>query len=236
MNVEKEKSYIGIIPARGGSKRLKGKNILPLGGRPLISWSIEAGLSSGYIDELIVTTDCSEIAEISRRYGADIPFIRPADLATDEASSYDVIRHVIEFYKEDRNREFDFLVLLQPTSPFRDSDDIVKAITFLEEQNADAVISVCRASHSPLWTNTLGEDLSMNNFLDGKLKNKRSQELEEYYRLNGAIYICKIESFLNEGSLFLSDNIYAYIMDEIKSVDIDTELDFKFAQFLLEYS
>lgn len=232
----KKNTYIGIIPARGGSKRLRNKNILPLGGKPLIAWSIEAGLSSGCIDELVVTTDNSDIAKVGVEYGAEVPFIRPQELATDEASSFDVIKHVLEFYRHEKNREFDFLILLQPTSPFRGSGEIVEAVSLLEERNADAVISVCRANHSPLWTNTLANDLSMKNFLMNKVRNKRSQDLEPYYQLNGAVYICRVDSFLEEGSLFLNDNIFAYIMDDKKSVDIDTELDFKFAQFLLNYN
>jgi CMP-N,N'-diacetyllegionaminic acid synthase len=224
----KSKTFLAIIPARGGSKRLPRKNILNLAGKPLIAWSIEAGLNSEYIDKVIVTSDDDEILEISRKFGADI-IKRPDELASDTATTFDAIKHTI-----DNCEKYDYIVLLQPTSPLRNEKHIDDAIELLESQNADAIISVCEMDHSPLWSNILPKDLSMKNFLREEVLNKRSQDLEKYYRINGAIYICKTDKLLEENTLFLKDNIFAYIMDKKYSVDIDDEFDFKFAEFLGE--
>jgi len=228
------KTFLAIIPARAGSKRLPDKNILTLSGKPLIAWTIEAGLKSKHLDEVMVSTDGKKIMEISKKYGAEIPFQRPAYLADDNATSIDVVIHTINFYKNDLKRKFDYIVLLQPTSPLRNSTDIDNSIEFLLQKEADAVISVCKTEHSPLWTNILPPNLSMEKFLKEDIKEHQSRDLPDYYRLNGAIYICKTEKVLLEKTLFLNKNIYAFIMEQEKSTDIDTELDFKFAEFLIK--
>lgn len=230
----KNKTFIGIIPARIGSKRLPKKNILNLAGKPLIFWTIEAGLTSEYLDEIIVSTDSAEIKEIGEKYGANVPFLRPKELATDIASSFDVVIHAIEFYQNEFKKTFDYIVLLQPTSPLRNSNHIDDAIRLLDSKHADAIISVCEMRHTPLWANTLPEDLSMVNFLRKDIKNKRSQDLPEYYRLNGAIYIAKRERLLEEETFFLKKNIFAFIMPEKNSIDIDKEFDFKLAEFIIK--
>jgi len=224
----KNKKNLAIIPARGGSKRLPNKNILELNGKPLIAYSIEAALKSKYIGDIVVTSDSDEILNIAKKYKVDC-LKRPDDLATDTASSIDVLKHVLENYKG-----YEYLVLLQPTSPLRDEKHIDEAIELLEQKKADAIIGVTEMDHSPLWSNTLDEDLNMSNFLRDELKGKRSQDLEKYYRVNGAIYICKIDKFLEENNLFLKENIFAYVMDRKSSVDIDEEIDFKFAEILLK--
>jgi len=219
--------YLAIIPARGGSKRLPNKNILNLAGKPLIAWSIEAAKKSKYIDEVVVSSDSEKILDIAKEY--NIKALKRAKyLATELASSIDVLKDVLGNFKN-----YDYLVLLQPTSPLRDETHIDKAIELLKKKNADAVISVCQMEHSPLWANTLDESLSMENFLKDEVKNKRSQDLPRYFRLNGAIYICKIDKFLEENSLMLKNNIYAYIMDRKSSIDIDEEIDFKLAEVML---
>jgi len=221
--------YLAIIPARGGSKRLSNKNILNLSGKPLIAWSIEAALKSKYIDYIVVTSDSDKILEIARNYDV-ITIKRPDELASDTAKSIDVIKHVIE----NVDGKYDYLVLLQPTSPLRNEKHIDEAIELLDIKKADAIISVCEMEHSPLWSNTLPDDLSMKDFLRKDIKNKRSQDLPKYYRLNGAIYICKIDKLLKQNTLFLDENIYAYIMDRKSSVDIDDEVDFKLAEILIK--
>jgi CMP-N,N'-diacetyllegionaminic acid synthase len=221
------KTFLAIIPARGGSKRLPQKNILKLAGKPLIAWSIEAGLQSKYIDKVLVTSDDDSILKIAKEYGSDI-LKRPQELAGDTASSIDAIIHAIE-----NSDTYDFIVLLQPTSPLRDAKDIDGAIEYLLEKEADGVITVCEMEHSPLWCNKLPEDNNMEKFLKDEEKDRRSQDLQQYYRLNGAIYIAAKKSILQERTFFLSKNIYAYIMSQEKSVDIDTKLDFQFAQFLM---
>jgi CMP-N-acetylneuraminic acid synthetase len=225
------KKLLAIIPARGGSKRLPKKNILNLVNKPLIVWTIEAALDSKYIDKVIVSTDDKDIADISEQYGATIPFIRPSKLATDETPSIDVILHAADFFKKN---DYDYVVLLQPTSPLRTSKHIDESIELLDAKNADAIISVCKMDHSPLWSNTLEKDGNMKGFLQDDILNKRSQDLDIYYRLNGAIYICNINKIKEERSFFLKDNIFAYKMNRKSSIDIDEEIDFKLAKVLLD--
>ena len=224
----KDKNFLAVIPARGGSKRLPGKNLLDLHGKPLIAWTIEAGLKSKYIDNLIVSSEDNKILETAKIYNANL-IRRPRNLARDESSSFDVIKHAI-----DNLEEYDYVVMLQPTSPLRNEHDIDNAIEFLFSKNANAVVSVCAVDHSPLWSSTLEDDCDMTNFLDHQVTKKRSQELDKFYRLNGAIYISSIKKIVEEKTFFLKNNIYAYIMKRSKSVDIDTKIDFKLAEVLLK--
>lgn len=219
-----KKKFLAIIPARGGSKRLPRKNILELCGKPLIAWSIEAGQKSKYIDKVVVSSDDVEILDIAKKFEADV-LRRPNNLASDTSTTFDVIKHTL-----DNIEGFDYIVLLQPTSPLRDENHIDKAIKLLQDKNADAVISVSETDHSPLWSNTLDDSLSMKNFLKDEVLNKRSQDLAKYYRLNGSIYICEIKKLLSEKSLFLKENIYAYKMNRQSSIDVDEEIDLKVAE------
>ena len=225
----KNKTFLAIIPARGGSKRLPRKNILDLCGKPLIVHTIEAGLKSKYLDNIIVSSDDSEILEISKKYKVGT-IIRPNELSSDTATTIDTIKHTIENIK----KKYDYIILLQPTSPLRTEKHIDEAIELLEEKNADAVISVCETEHSPLWCNTLDENLDMSCFISDEILNKRSQDLPKYYRLNGAIYICKTNKLLEEENLFLKENIFAYKMDRKNSTDIDEEIDFLISQEVLK--
>ncbi|WP_297443255.1 acylneuraminate cytidylyltransferase family protein [Sulfurimonas sp.] len=222
-----KKTFLAVIPARGGSKRLPRKNVLDLAGKPLISWSIEAAKKSKYIDEVIVSSDDDEILGIA--HSLDVTALkRPAILSTDTATTLEVIQHLIKNFE----KQYTHLILLQPTSPLRESEDIDKAIELLDKKNADAVVSVCEMEHSPLWSNTLPKDNSMTTFLNKEILNKRSQDLETYYRLNGAIYVINIQKLLEKKSFFLEKNIYAYVMDQKKSIDIDTKLDFDIAGYM----
>ena len=223
-----KKTFLAVIPARGGSKRLPRKNILDLNGKPLIVWSIEAGLDSSYIDKVVVTSDDDEILTISKKYGA-VTINRPDELASDTSTTFDAIKHAIE-----NCSKYDYIVLLQPTSPLRNEKHLDEAVELLESKKSNAVVSVCEMEHSPLWSNTLDESLSMAGFLKDEALNKRSQDLEKYYRLNGAIYICKTEKLLEEKSFFLKENIFSYVMDRKSSVDIDEEIDFKMAEVILK--
>ena len=224
----KDKTFLAIIPARGGSKRLPRKNILDLNGKPLIAWSIEAGLDSKYIDKVVVSSDNNEILDIAQKFGADV-IVRPKELASDTATTFDTIKHTIRSLEQ-----YDYIVLLQPTSPLRNSKHIDEAIELLEKKDADSVVSVCEMEHSPLWSNTLDVSLSMKGFLRDEVLNKRSQDLENYYRLNGAIYICKTDKLLDKKSFFLKDNIFAYIMDRESSIDIDEKIDFDLANMYIK--
>ena len=234
MNNVDKRTFLGVITARGGSKRLPTKNVLDLAGKPLIGWTIEAALKSRYIDEFIVSTEDVEIAEISKNYGANVPFMRPKELSSDNVHPAEAVIHAVNYFITEQKKEFEYVLLLQPTSPLRNEHNIDKAIEFLYSTKADAVVSVCEAEHSPLWYNTLPENLSMTKFLRDDLKGKMSQDLPTYYRVNGAIYISKVKRLMVEGTFFLPDNIFAFVMDVNKSVDIDSIVDFKLAESLMQ--
>ena len=225
--MHQNKTFLAIIPARGGSKRLPRKNILNLCGKPLISWSIEAGLKSKYIDKVVVSSDDTEIINISNELKVQV-IKRPDELASDTSTSFDAVKHAI-----DNLESYEYILLLQPTSPLRNENHIDKAIEILEEKNADAVISVCEMNHNPLWSNTLDDSLSMEGFIGNNLLNNSSQDLKKYYRLNGAIYLCKTDKLLKEKSFFLKKNIFAYVMNSNNSIDIDRKEDFELASLYL---
>ncbi len=230
--VEKGEGILGIIPARGGSKGLPGKNIKELHGKPLIAWTIEAGLDCELIDELIVNTDSDEIAEVARQHGGRVPFLRPAELAGDTASTIDVLRHTLQWYEE-RDRRFELVLLLQPTSPLRSAADIQGALRLFRDKKARAVVSVCPVEHHPHWSNQLPEDRCMAGFLRPQVINKPRQQLPKYYGLNGAIYLAAVDFLMAHGSFF-GERTYAYVMDRERSVDIDTAMDFQLAELLLQ--
>jgi len=219
-----------IIPARNGSKGLPKKNIMLLAGKPLIHWSIQSALHSKYIDETIVSTDSHKIASISKKSGATVPFLRPASLATSKATTKDVIIHAIN-QVERKGQYYKYIVLLQPTSPLRTHKDIDESIEYLKNKSTKAVVSVCETEHNPLWINTLLKNKKMNNFVPKFFKNKNRQQLPKYYRINGAIYVSDI-SYFKENNGFIGDNTIAYIMPQLRSVDIDTILDFKLAEII----
>lgn len=221
----KDKTFFAVIPARGGSKRLPRKNVLDLAGKPLIAWSIDAAKGSKYIDQVVVTSDDAEILKIANSLSVDT-IKRPAELASDTASTFDAIDHAIK----QGSCKYDFIILLQATSPLRTAEHIDEAIELLAQKNADAVISVCETDHSPLWSNTLSEGGSLEGFISEDVKNKRSQDLPKYYRLNGAIYICNTTRLLKEKSFFLSNNINAYEMTRSTSIDIDSDMDLLLAK------
>jgi CMP-N,N'-diacetyllegionaminic acid synthase len=228
----KNKRIVSLIPARGGSKGLQRKNVLPLYGKPLIAWTIEQAKASEHIDRVIVTTDDDEIASVARAHGADVPFLRPKELASDTATAMDVILHALSWLEENRDR-YDIFVLLQPTSPLRTTADIDAVLRLLFAKDARAVISVCETEHHPYWSNVLPVDGSMDGFLRPELINKNRQELPIYYRLNGAIYTADC-AYIRAKKDFFGNQTYAYIMPRERSIDIDTRYDFRFAEFLLQ--
>ena len=226
-----DKKILALIPARGGSKRLPRKNILPMGGKPLIVWTIEASLSSSYIDRTIVSTDNKEIKDISLSSGAEV-VDRPLELSGDEVPTVPVVKHTLSTIQEN----YDYLILLQPTTPLRTKQHIDEAFHTLIRTNADAVISVCESEHSPLWANILPSDGNLKNFRRADIKSVRSQDLPKYHRTNGAIYICEVSRLLEECTFYIKDNIFSYIMDKIYSVDIDDQFDFLIAEALMRNS
>ena len=228
--MERDKKILAIIPARGGSKRLPKKNLMDLNGKPLIAYTIVAAQNSRYIDKVILSSDDEAIIKVAKEYGCDVPFVRPKALAQDETRSIDVVTHALQTLDE----KFDDVILLQPTSPLRTTEDIDGAIEMFYNKRATSVIGVCEMEHSPLWANTLDESMSMENFLDDKYNNSRSQDLPTYYRINGAFYMSKVASVLENETFFVKKDIYAYLMSQEDSVDIDTKLDFIVAQAILK--
>lgn len=222
---------IAIIPARGGSKRLPGKNIKLLGGKPLIAWTIEAAIKSNVFDHIFVSTDSEEIASVSRDYGAKVPFLRPAELSSDTATTNDVVTHLISWFEKEYSQEVSNIAILQPTSPFRNAEHIIEAFEEMKTKHAKAIVSVCELEHPIQFCNKLGLDGSMDRFIK-KENNKRTQDLEPYYRLNGAIYFLSRE-YVNRLSELYSEGTYSYIMGLKSSIDIDTKDDFDLAEHLI---
>ena len=225
------KTFLAIIPARGGSKRLPRKNVLNLAGKPLIAWTIDAALNSRYLDQIVVTSDDDEILSVAKQESVQL-IKRPSELATDTATTIDAVAHAIEV----QPTSYDYCVLLQPTSPLRNTKHIDEAIELLIEKNADAVVSVCECEHSPLWANTLPPDGRMDRFISDEIKNIRGQDLPTYYRLNGAIYIAKVAELLKQQTFMLRNKIFAYRMDQASSVDVDTAMDLLFANYSLTFN
>lgn len=224
---------LAVIPARGGSKRLPGKNILPLGGMPLIRWTIDAACDSGLFVDVLVSTDDPVIADISRDGGAMVPWLRPAHLATDTSDSASVIGHALAWY-EDQHGLVDAVMLLQPTSPFRSVESIMAAVALYRRQNDTAtfpVVSVSPATEHPAWTFTLdGPDGIMTPVMGwGPLK-QRSQDLAPAYSLNGALYIIPAEDIRN-GEPIIRNGVVPFIMTDSKEcLDIDTAEDWQIAE------
>ncbi|MDE4542534.1 acylneuraminate cytidylyltransferase family protein [Thermoanaerobacterium sp. R66] len=222
---------IAIIPARSGSKGLKNKNIRLLNGKPLISYTIEAAQRSGLFDEIFVSTDSIEYAKIAQEFGASVPFLRNKELATDNISSWDVVKDALLNYKK-LGKEFDTVALLQPTSPLRKHYDIINGYDQMRRKNANAVVAVCEVDHSPLWCNTLSEDESLQNFIKEELIKIPRQFLPKYYRINGALYIVKTNYLMSTENIY-SEKCYALIMAKEHSIDIDDEMDFIIAEALM---
>lgn len=225
----KNNKIIAIIPARSGSKGLVDKNIKLLNNKPMIAYTIEAAIKSDVFDSVVVSTDSSQYACIAEKYGAEVPFIRPAYLSDDISSSKDVILHTLE-KMEELGFEFDYFMMLQPTSPLRDEEDIRNAMELLLSKNANSIVSVCEEKHPPLWSNTLNENQSLDSFL--RTDAIRRQDIDPFYRINGAIYLASVEYYKKYNDFYF-DASYAYIMDEKKSIDIDGEIDFQFAELII---
>jgi CMP-N,N'-diacetyllegionaminic acid synthase len=220
---------LAVITARGGSKGLPGKNILPLAGRPLLAWTIAAANAAKGLDRLILSTDDEEIAEAARALGCEVPFIRPPELASDTATSVDVVLHACA-----QLPEYDTVCLLQPTSPFRRSDDIDSCLEMFWSAAADSVISFTTLSKPAQWLfrKDAGEHISP--LLPGPI-NMRRQDCETLYVPNGAVYVIAVATLQRERTFYLPKT-KAYVMPQERSLDIDTRLDFKLAEVLADDS
>jgi CMP-N,N'-diacetyllegionaminic acid synthase len=225
---------LAIVAARGGSKGLPGKNIRPLLGKPLIAWSIEAGLSTPSIDELVVSTDDEEIAQAARAAGARVPFMRPTELAGDTASSIDVVLHAIDWLAA-AGEHYDVVVLLEPTSPLRESADIEAALELMAGQHAGAVVSVCCAeSVHPAFMYRRDADGRLQPFLERQPTGLRRQEIEPLYFLEGTVYASRIDVLRARRSFYHEDTV-GYEVPHWKSLEIDELDDFLMVEALLKH-
>lgn len=221
---------IAIIPARGGSKGLPGKNIRPLNGEPLIAYTVEAALQAKHIDRVIISTDDSEIARIAVQHGAELPFMRPSYLASDTAMAVDNYIYTIDRLEKEEGVMIGSFVVLQPTSPLRTSEDIDNAINLFLQKNADSVISYTKEAHPISWHKYLDEDGHFIDIINSKVANRQDYRISYYP--NGAVYVFKTDIIRQK--TYYTQNSYAYVMPRNRSVDIDSIEDFEYAEYLLQ--
>jgi CMP-N,N'-diacetyllegionaminic acid synthase len=226
-------TIVGIITARGGSKGIPGKNLIPIRGRPLISYTIEAALDSKVLDRIIVTTDDEKIAEVSRQFGAETPFVRPANLSGDWDPSYPVVVHALEWMAENEGYYPDYMMLMQPTSPMRIAEDIRNAVAIARDKDADGVISIYEPKQHPKWMFELDEDGRFADFDPHERELSRRQSLEPRYMLNGSIYLVKRAVIMSQDNFYTSQT-YALVMPRERSIDIDSIHDARVVEMTME--
>jgi len=228
----KKYRILGVIPARGGSKAIPRKNIKPLLGRPLIAYTIASALKSKLLTRVIVSSDDKEIIEISKRYGADVPFVRPKELATDLSLATDVIRHAVLETERLEGMEYDYVVMLQPTTPLRTAEDIDEALKKLIETGADSVISVVNVGpmHPVRMKRIIDDRLA--DYAEEEVENMPKELLPPVYIRNGAIYAVK-RKILVDGRSFKGDDCRPYVMPEERSINIDSKIDFLLAEIIM---
>jgi CMP-N,N'-diacetyllegionaminic acid synthase len=219
---------LAVIPARGGSKSIPRKNIKPFAGKPLLSWTIDAALKVSKISRVIVSTDDIEISQIARRHGAEVPFLRPSELAQDQTAGVYSLLHALE-----QLPDFDGVLLLQPTSPLRTADDIAGLIDLALESGSDSIVSVSKVNKHPFWMYTIQADKSLHPFCNGGDAVNRRQDLPDVYSLNGAIYFVR-SSWVLEKKTLIGQNTLGYVMPEERSIDIDTMFDWRVAEIMLD--
>ena len=225
------KSVLGIIPARGKSKGLSRKNIVSLGRKPLIAWIIKAALKSKFIDKVIVSTDDKKIADVAKNYRAEVPFIRPSKLATDNSKTFPVIKHAINFLKS-KKQNFDYVVLLEPTSPLTTNKDIDEALERLVRQRkiADAIVSVSRIEHyHPSFNVRVNRKGLISPYRGTKFQDFRRQEIEDLYFFDGSLYISALNALLKKKG-FLHSRTLSYKVPKWKALEIDDFVDLLYAE------
>jgi N-acylneuraminate cytidylyltransferase/CMP-N,N'-diacetyllegionaminic acid synthase len=229
-----KKKVLCVIPARKGSKGLRNKNIKKLNKIPLIAWSILTAKKCKLIDEIIVSTDCPKISKIAMKYGANVPFIRPKKFATDKASSFSVLKHAIDFLKKKKNY-FDYIIMLEPTSPLRNSKDVDFCINKIKKDNIESLVSVSRVvDQHPYFLYSINKRNILRPYLKKQKKLYiRRQDVSPLYYLEGSIYISKITTLLNEKTWY-HKKTQAFEVEKWKSLEIDDIDDFKLAQFYLQ--
>lgn len=228
----KSKKIVAIITARGGSKRIPRKNIKPLAGKPLIAYAIRAALDSNYVDRVVVSTDDKTIANVSKKYGAEVPFIRPAHLSTDKARSADTLVHAVACLEGQEHYKPDIVILIQPTSPLVLPEDIDGALEKMFQAGAGSCFSICEISQRPEWMYRINKNKPVLFLKDRSGADKRNQDLPKLYVINGAINIVQRDVLMKKNKIVDGKNS-VFIMPRERSVDIDEEADFKMAEALL---
>ena len=221
-------SVLGLVTARGGSKGIVKKNICELGGKPLIAWTIEAALKSEYIDRLILSSNDKEIINIAKSIGCEVPFVRPEELAQDDSSGIAPVLHAIETLSDN----YEYVVLLQPTSPFRKAEDIDGCIRLCIEKSANSCVSITEVDKSPHWMYHLNKDQSLDPLLDSAELDLPRQDLPKVFVLNGAVYVAR-SAWLMMNKTFMSEETIGYQMPISRSIDIDTGWDLMLANKLI---
>jgi N-acylneuraminate cytidylyltransferase/CMP-N,N'-diacetyllegionaminic acid synthase len=226
---------LAVIPARGGSKGLPGKNIIPLNGKPLIYWTIKAAQDARCVDRIFVSTDDRRIADTAKQFNAEVPWLRPPELADDASSVIDAVKYDVTRFRDRENYNPEYILLLQPTSPLRTGKDIDGAFALLKEKNAGAVVSVTECSTHPYIMKVLDAGKKVHDFmaipLDAKKMNR--QNFPQVHALNVALYLIKTELFLKNETFLVSDATVGYEMPPERSVDIDTGFDLITASALM---
>jgi CMP-N,N'-diacetyllegionaminic acid synthase len=218
---------LGIIPARGGSKTIPRKNVKVLAGKPLIAWTIEAARKSQYLDRLILSSEDAEIIEVAREWGCEVPLLRPVELAQDDTPGIEPVIHAINTIGE----KFDYIVLLQPTSPLRTVKDIDDCIRYCIQEDAQVCVSVCAVDKNPYWMHTLDESQRLCPLMPEGRSIERRQDLPPVYAENGAIYVAKTEFILKKKN-FVTEETLSFIMPAERSLDIDNEMDFLYCELI----
>lgn len=223
---------IAVIPARSGSKGLPDKNIMDLNGKPLMAYTIGAALKSGCFDEVMVSTDSDYYAEIAKNCGAAVPFLRGEATSGDNAGSWDVVREVLLNYTNN-GRMYDYVALLQPTSPLRNEEDILGVFDMLKNEDVHNVVTVTEVDHPVQQCFKMPPNGSMKEMAESPYSYARRQDLEPYYRENGAIYLVDAKKIMDRDYNFYADACHGYIMECEKSIDIDTRIDFEIAKIFM---
>jgi CMP-N,N'-diacetyllegionaminic acid synthase len=224
---------IAVIPARSGSKGLPNKNVIDLKGKPLMYYTIKAALDSGCFEEVMVSTDSERYAEIARKCGASVPFLRSEKMSGDTAGSWDTVREVLSNYKQ-FGKSYDYVALLQPTSPLRTADDIKQVFERLQKTESHNAVTVTEVDHPVQWCFRLPATGLMDEMAASPYSYMRRQELEKYYRENGAVYVVDAEKIMDSGYNFYADKCVGCIMPREKSIDIDKKIDLLLAEVELE--
>ena len=231
--MNKKYNILGVIPERGGSKGIKNKNLYDLSGKPLISYTIEAAKKSKLITDFIVSTDSLEIKKVSESFGAEVPFIRPANLSDDKALAVPTIQHAVLFAESLKNITYDYIVMLQPTAPLRTHEDIDNSLSKLIEEGGDGIISVVDVeNYHPIKMKTIKDGMLLD-FVNSDLENPPRQSLPPVYIVNGAIYATKRDVFINKNT-FKGNHCIPFIMPENRSSNIDVIQDFIVAEYFLK--